>query len=110
MGRLEPSFQIQALIQTPLPAPKVGPGGVCYLNGPLAAGGAPTSPSVFLDVFHLAAAAAAAAAAVWRVISTRRIHPHLSSGPERFSQLVLMNCVRLPAFRTSHPPTLHPRL
>lgn len=58
MGRLEPSFQIQAPIQTQLPASKVS-SGRCYLNGPLAADGAATSPSVFLDVFHLAAAAAA---------------------------------------------------
>lgn len=71
---------------------------MCYLNGPLAADGAATSPSVFLDVFHLAAAAA-----VLRVTSTRRIHPHLSSGPERFGQLVLMDWVRFPAFRPATP-------
>lgn len=41
---------------------------MCYLKGALAADGAATSPSVLLDVFHLAAAAAAA---VLRVISTR---------------------------------------
>lgn len=98
MGRLEPSFQIQAPIQTQLPASKVS-SGRCYLNGPLAADGAATSPSVFLDVFHLAAAAAVSC-----VISTHRIHPHLSSSPERFGQLVLMDCVRFPAFRPATPP------
>lgn len=46
------------------------PVAMCYLKRALAADGAATSPSVPLDVFHLAAAAAAAAA-VSRVISTR---------------------------------------
>lgn len=55
-------------------------------------------PSVFWDVFHLAAAVAVSC-----VISTCKIHPHLSSGPERFGQLVLMDCVSFSNLRTSGP-------
>lgn len=55
-------------------------------------------PSVFWDVFHLAAAVAVSC-----VISTCRIHPHLSSGPERLGQLVLMDCVRFSNLQTSGP-------